>query len=527
VTRDRAEMNFLRNLSVKHKITAITLFTILVVSLLSSIVYVIIEGERARDAVVKEMKTIAGIVADNSTAALVFNDPASADETLSALKAEPDIIGAAIFRSDGSLFASYAVARPRGRPLDQKAAEGWLPTTASRVAASSDAAPASGEALQQARFRDGLLELTVPIRLDGEVIGSIVIKSSLDSISSSLWTYILIVTTVMLVSLGLAFALVSRLQSVISTPIDRLLTTMKKVSDEQDYSVRAEPHGRDELGRVIEGFNHMLAKIQRHEEGLRNARRQAEGANRAKSDFLANMSHELRTPLNAILGFSEVMMRELAGPMGRPQYREYAADIHDSGRHLLEVINDILDLSKIEAGRVELVDGPIALQPLAEKAVRLVADRAKQAEVEIRLSSEPDLPELVADERLVKQALLNLLSNAVKFTPRNGRVDVALRLAADGALCLQVRDSGIGIAEADLERVLTPFTQAESALSRNYQGTGLGLPLTKSFVEMHGGSLALKSRPGEGTEVTLRFPAERVLGASESDRLEARLARSA
>ena len=515
-------MKFLRNLSVRHKITAITLFTILVVSLLSSIVYVIIEGGRARDAVVKEMKTIAGIVADNSTAALVFNDPASADETLSALKAEPDIIGAAIFRKDGSLFATYAVARPDSRPLDQKAAKDRL-----LIAASSAGAPASGEALEQVRFSGGLLELTAPIRLDGEVIGSIVLKSSLDSITSSLWTFILIVATVMLVSLGLAFVLVSRLQGVISTPIERLLKTMKTVSAEQDYSVRAEPYGRDELGRVIDGFNHMLGQIQRHEEVLRKARQQAEAANRAKSDFLANMSHELRTPLNAILGFSEVMMREVAGPIGQPHYREYATDIHDSGRHLLEVINDILDLSKIEAGRVELVDGRVELGPLVEKAVRLVSDRAEQAEVEIRLLSEPDLPDLIADERLVKQALLNLLSNAVKFTPRGGRVEVSLLLAADGALCLSVRDSGIGIAEADLERVLTPFTQAESALSRNYQGTGLGLPLTKSFVDMHGGTLALESRLGEGTEVTLRFPAKRVQSAPESERPEARPVRSA
>lgn len=515
-------MKFLRNLSVKHKITAITLFTILVVSLLSSVVYVIIEGGRARHAVVEELRTIAGIVADNSAAALVFNDPASADETLSALKAEPDIIGAAIFRRDGSLFATYAVAHPDRRPLDQKAAKDRL-----LIAASSVDAPASDETLERVRFSDNVLELTAPILLDGEVIGSIVLKSSLDSITSSLWTYVLIVSAVMLVSLGLAFVLVSRLQGVISTPIERLLKTMKTVSAGQDYSVRAEPYGRDELGRVIDGFNHMLAQIQRHEEVLRNARHQAEAANRAKSDFLANMSHELRTPLNAILGFSEVMMREVAGPIGQPHYREYATDIHDSGRHLLEVINDILDLSKIEAGRVELVDGRVQLGPLAEKTVRLVADRAKQAEVEIRLLSEPNLPNLIADERLVKQALLNLLSNAVKFTRRGGRVEVSLLLAADGALCLRVRDTGIGIAEADLERVLTPFTQAESALSRNYQGTGLGLPLTKSFVEMHGGTLALKSRQGEGTEVTLRFPAKRVQSAAEYEEAESPPARSA
>lgn len=515
-------MQFLRNLPVKHKITAITLFTILVVSLLSSIVYVVIEGGRARNAIIDELKTIAGIVADNSAAALVFNDPSSAEETLSALKAEADIIGATIFRRDGSLFATYAVGPPDHLPLHQTSAKDRL-----LIAAASVNAMASEGDLDQVQFHDDLLELSAPILLDGEVIGSIVLQSSLHRIASSLWTYILIVLAVMLVSLALAFVLVSRLQGVISTPIERLLKTMKTVSAEQDYSVRAEPYGRDELGRVIDGFNHMLAQIQRHEEVLRKAHQRAEAANRAKSDFLANMSHELRTPLNAILGFSEVMMREMAGPLGEPHYREYATDIHDSGRHLLEVINDILDLSKIEAGRVELVDGLIELEPLAEKAVRLVAERAKQAEVEIRLVAEANLPKLIADERLVKQALLNLLSNAVKFTPRGGRVEVCLALAANGTLCLRVRDTGIGIAETDLERVLTPFSQAESSLTRNYQGTGLGLPLTKSFVEMHGGSLELKSSHGEGTQVTLRFPAKRVQLRPESDRADARSARSA
>ncbi|MEJ2153433.1 MAG: HAMP domain-containing sensor histidine kinase, partial [Gemmatimonadota bacterium] len=193
-----------------------------------------------------------------------------------------------------------------------------------------------------------------------------------------------------------------------------------------------------------------------------------------------------------------------------PRYREYASDIHESGQHLLELINDILDLSKVEAGRVDLVDDVIDVGALAGKAVHLVADRAEQAGVEVRVLAEPNLPKLVADKRLVKQALLNLISNAVKFTPSGGRVEVRFSLAADGTFCLCVRDTGIGIAESEIERVLTPFCQGESSLTRKYQGTGLGLPLTKSFVEMHDGSFELTSRVGEGTEVTLRFPAKRV-----------------
>ena len=484
-----------RDLRVKHKITAITLITILVVSLLSSAVYVAVESRRARSAIADELTTIAGIVADNSTAALVFNDPAAAEETLAALKAKPDIVGASIFRRDGSLFASYADGASDGGSTNRKAARN--PRRAAGVAALR-------------RVRGEQLELALPIRLDGEVVGTLVLKSSLARITAALWTYVGIVLAVMAISMLFAFALISRLQRVISAPIERLLKTMESVSASQDYTVRAQPNGRDELGSLINGFNDMLAQIQRHEEVLHGARRQAESASRAKSDFLANMSHELRTPLNAILGFSEVLMNEMVGPLGQPRYREYAFDIHESGQHLLALINDILDLSKVEAGRVELVDNVIDVGTLVEKAVRLVADRAEQAKVEIRVLAAPDLPKLVADERLVKQALLNVVSNAVKFTPEGGRVEITLSLTADGSFRLGVRDTGIGIAEPDLERVLTPFFQVESTLSRQFQGTGLGLPLTKSFIEMHGGRFELNSRLGEGTEVTLRFPAARV-----------------
>jgi len=507
-------MPFLRDLRVKHKITAITLITILVVSLLSSSVYVAIENRRARSAVVDELTTIAGIVADNSTAALVFDDPAAADETLAALKAKPDIVGGAIFRRDGSLFASYA-AGVSGDPSAR-----WRAAADARQAANAEAA-------RRIRLRDDLLELAVPIRLDGEAVGTLVLRSSLARISAAQWTYIGIVLVVMAVSMLIAFALISRLQRVITTPIERLLKTMGSVSASRDYTLRAEPHGRDELGSLIDGFNDMLGQIQRHEESLLGARHQAEAANRAKSDFLANMSHELRTPLNAILGFSEVLLNEMAGPLGQPRYREYAVDIHESGQHLLALINDILDLSKVEAGRVELVDDVIDVSALVEKTVRLVADRAEQTEIEIRVLAPPGLPRLIADERLVKQALLNLISNAVKFTPSGGRVDVTESLDADGGFRLGVSDTGIGIADTDIERVLTPFCQVESSLSRNYQGTGLGLPLTKSFVEMHGGTLELTSRLGEGTEVALRFPAKRVRHAPSGQSSDQKAALSA
>jgi signal transduction histidine kinase len=498
-------MHHFQNLPVRHKITAITLMTILVVSLISSTVFVTIESRGARRAMVEELTTIAGIAADSSAAALVFDDPASAEETLAALRAEPNIVWARIYRTNGELFARYPT-----NDESLEAAGGTADAGHVGLVTAAVEVPTQSRMAEQLLYRDGGLELTTPIVLDGDTIGWMALRSSLAQIATAIGTYIFIALVVVLISLAVAYLLVSRLQAVITSPIEHLLETMEAVSARQDYGIRAKPRGADELGSLIDGFNRMLAEIQRHETGLRAARQQAEEANRAKSEFLANMSHELRTPLNAILGFSEVLMTEIMGPLGSQQYKEYASDINESGRHLLEVINDILDISKIEASRVELVEEEIAPDRLAEKALRLIRERAEQAEVALRLLAQPDLPLLVGDERLVKQAVLNLLSNAVKFTPAGGEVELCLRQEAGGTLAISVRDDGIGIAEADLARVLVPFGQVESTLSRNYQGTGLGLPLAKSFVELHGGELEIRSAPDEGTEVTLRFPKSRV-----------------
>lgn len=244
---------------------------------------------------------------------------------------------------------------------------------------------------------------------------------------------------------------------------------------------------------------------------LRLARDQAEMANRAKSSFLANIGHELRTPLNAILGFSEIITKQTLGPVGAPQYVEYANDIHESGIYLLEIINDILDLSKIEAGRMNLHEQQVDLERTIAAAIRLCTGRAVAGGITVGTDLATDLPPLHADERAVKQMLVNLLSNAIKFTPQGGTVTVGCRVEADGRLALWVADTGIGIAATDMALVLAPFGQVDSALNRRYPGTGLGLPLVKSLIELHGGELSLESEVGRGTIVALRFPAERVL----------------
>ena len=253
-----------------------------------------------------------------------------------------------------------------------------------------------------------------------------------------------------------------------------------------------------------------ITELKRREEALRAAREVAELANRSKSEFLANMSHELRTPLNAIIGFSEVILNQMFGPIANPQYEEYIRDIHESGTHLFELINDILDVSKAEAGKLELHESTISMADVVARCMRLVAERAQRAQVTIEIDVAEDLPKLVADERKLKQIVINILSNAVKFTPEGGAIEVSAAVDVDGCMRFVVKDTGIGIAPEDIETVMAPFGQVDSRLARRYEGTGLGLPLTKSLVKLHGGDLAVESEVDAGTTIIIRLPAERL-----------------
>ena len=244
---------------------------------------------------------------------------------------------------------------------------------------------------------------------------------------------------------------------------------------------------------------------------LRQAKELAELADRAKSQFLANMSHELRTPLNAIIGFAEIMTDKLFGPLGDARYEEYALDIRESGRHLLTLINDILDLSKIEARQANLREEQVDLGEVFTSCGRLVAERAQRGTIELDIRSVDDIPAIWADRIKLKQILLNLLSNAIKFTPPGGKVTLDAVRQANRDVAITVVDTGIGMRAQDIPIALQPFRQIESTLARRHEGTGLGLPLTKAIVEMHGGTLAVQSVPGKGTTVTAIMPAERVI----------------
>ena len=244
---------------------------------------------------------------------------------------------------------------------------------------------------------------------------------------------------------------------------------------------------------------------------LRIAKEEAEAASRGKSGFLATMSHELRTPLNAIIGFSEMMLREVKGALGNKYYREYAADIHASGMHLLQIINDILDLSKAESGKLELHEEVFDLRDTIRSVRQLISARIRDGLLTESVELPANLPLLRADERKTKQVLLNLVDNAVKFTPPGGHVEIAGHFDREAGLRLTVRDTGIGIPPADLVRVLEPFEQSDSSFGRSHLGTGLGLPLVKAIVERHGGSLRLVSEVDVGTQVEITFPPDRAV----------------
>ena len=387
--------------------------------------------------------------------------------------------------------------------------------------------------------RQDAIELVLPVREDeGSVLRVRFSDAELRSAE-----HLQVSLALSVVTLAFLFAVLSAVigfKLIVGRPLRMLLTAIHH-STETGERRPVGLQSSDELGAVIGAFDDMLetendretelthtnlllqaseAKLKRlnadlerrvHERtlDLKAETLRAELANRTKSEFLANMSHELRTPLNAIIGFSEMMRRQVFGEIGNAKYLDYAKDINTSGEHLLELISDILDLSKIEAGKLDLQEQSIDVARVIESCIILVKHRAKEQGVTIERDLASDLAGFYADERQLKQILINLLSNAIKFTPMGGTVTLKTWCSEDEGYVFQIADTGIGIAREDIPRVLTPFHQISNSLSREREGTGLGLPLTKSLVTMHGGSLELQSEVGVGTTVTVRFPAER------------------
>lgn len=360
------------------------------------------------------------------------------------------------------------------------------------------------------------------ISKSGSKVGYIYVETDQREIRDFVQYQILIACLIALGVCILSYLLAQMLQRSISEPIQRLVDTTRKVASERDYSIRApnflkgEDVKRNEISILIDAFNQMLSEVEerrhlllRKNQELVKAKEIAESANRAKSQFLANISHELRTPLNAVIGFSDIIQKEMLGPIENRKYVEYSSDINASGEHLLHIITDILDLSKAEAGKLEPALREISIKKTINECITFIAKRAEDNGITIETDIPENLPYLIADRVMFKRIISNLLSNAVKFTNRGGSIKISANVKTsaknENIYNFIIEDTGIGMSKDDIELAFKSFVQLDGGLARKYEGTGLGLPLTKKLVELHGGNIELTSKVGQGTKAILKF----------------------
>jgi len=512
----------LQNLSIKRKLTLITMLTSSIALILSSVSFLIYDLVSFRHLLSQDLMTQAQIIGYNSAGAMEFKDEPAATATLSAFTAKEDIVTAALYKPDGKIFARYS----RGKA----AVPAFLP---------------SHLQVKGYRFEGGFLEVFQEVTLNGEHVGTLFLQSDMRQWNSRAKRYANILLIFVLVSGLFALFVSSKLQGLISKPILHLEDTMRMVSSNKNYAVRAVKKYSDEIGRLIDGFNTMLSEIQQRDtalqstngelktrtqeleeevfqrkqaqEELSKAKHAAEEANRAKSTFLANMSHELRTPLNAIIGYSE-MLEEETRDAGKIENVQDLKKIQAAGKHLLALINDVLDLSKIEAGKMGLHLETFDVPQVIEEMVTTLQPAAAKNSNSVNVRVAENVGTMKADITKVRQILFNLLSNACKFTD-HGTISVDVdQIRAEDKECIQFRvsDTGIGISAQQRQNLFQEFAQADSSIARKYGGTGLGLAITHRFVQLMKGQINVESEPGKGAVFTVQLPTQIAMETTES-----------
>ena len=473
-----------RYFSLSKKLMGIVIFSWLLIAGLITSFFVGQDFYFFQSSRVANLAGLAGVISINLTASLDFADSDTATEILSSLSARPQIHQAAVYTRDNKLFARYV-------SPDEEADDAIFPEQFPYTSQEQ------GE--DTFFFRERNLELFVPIHMDGQVLGTLLIRENLSDFNEKLVRTAFVVGAIMATALFFAWIVSSMLQRYISSPILAMAETMRRVRNEKQYSVRISNEFTDELGILADGFNSMLGHIQQRDQQLLDSKQSAEEASLAKSTFLAQMSHEIRTPMNGVLGIASL----LSSTALDEKQAQYVRTISNSGEALLLVINDILDFSKIEAGKLELENIPFSLHNIAEEAVDLFSEHARRKGLRMGCWIDPCVPPYVmGDPGRLRQVLMNLLGNGVKFTSR-GQVDLTVGLAHgkedEASLVFKVTDSGIGIRKDKLSKIFSAFSQADESTTRKFGGTGLGLVICEQLVRLQGGKIGVESEENKGS----------------------------